>query len=744
MPRLSLWRSEKANDYRYFDRIISEQFTVGATDILVHKYIGVPGTPGSTDLTKPQYDSAAVGNIQDLLFLENRDRKYDKNVYRIRAHYNVQNLDFDLSQFGLFLTNDILFLTVHINDHLDLLGRKLMVGDVLELQHLRDPHPLDETIPISLRRYYTVTDANFASEGFSQTWYPHLWRIKCEPMINSQEYKDILQVPVAIDNYTGDYDPAKEYEPGYTVTYNGKIYTPKKPVPPGISPDNPEYWSGPVPTGLTPNDRGPYDPTTIYKPGDTVTSGGITYIAIKDTPKGTPPTDPNFWAIKPDPAKNQGPWDPSTPYSPGDNVTENGITYTAIKPVPPGTPTSDTTYWAPTPGGNIGDLVSQYNTNIDINNAIIAEAERLVPASGFDRQQLYIAPTFEDGQPAPPLQVVMGFGTDGMVPPQRPLGRVESVSSPQFSNPSTVIRIPRANMVDASSDAPIDWGTVLSLGSAETAPDVTDGGSGPVGGQRVMTLSVLGPSGVTGPYGTTDNEFSRADQHIRFVTTARATPSNSNVVNLVEISPDLVPGLRISAFLYNGTNNSTLRIFPQNTRTVSTNSENNTVSIDARTLSSIPAGVPITFAEDFDGVPTSQMDYRADADPRFNYIRRNASPRTFGWIAGYLTGNGIAPNGEPLSGAGITFPGNPAVGDYYLRIDYFPQKLFRWSGKLWVEISRKVRTGVGFDSKDESQLSLFINNSNTTTALQGGVSGVVPERQSLSKALSQNYFIKPD
>ncbi len=34
-----------------------------------------------------------------LLFLENRDRVYDKNIYRFRGHYNVQNLDFDLSQF---------------------------------------------------------------------------------------------------------------------------------------------------------------------------------------------------------------------------------------------------------------------------------------------------------------------------------------------------------------------------------------------------------------------------------------------------------------------------------------------------------------------------------------------------------------------------------------------------------------------------------------------------------------------
>ena len=84
-------------------------------------------------------------NIQDLLFLENRDRKYEKDIYRLRGHYNVQNLDFDLSQFGLFLSNDTIFITVHYNDMIDILGRKMMVGDVIELPHLLDYNPLKET-----------------------------------------------------------------------------------------------------------------------------------------------------------------------------------------------------------------------------------------------------------------------------------------------------------------------------------------------------------------------------------------------------------------------------------------------------------------------------------------------------------------------------------------------------------------------------------------------------------------------
>ena len=99
MPRLSLYRPNKQNDYRFFDRTISEQLTVGGTDLYIHKYLGPQTGTTSVDATQPNYDILAPTNIQDLLFLENRDRIYDKNIYRLRGHYNVQNLDFDLSQF---------------------------------------------------------------------------------------------------------------------------------------------------------------------------------------------------------------------------------------------------------------------------------------------------------------------------------------------------------------------------------------------------------------------------------------------------------------------------------------------------------------------------------------------------------------------------------------------------------------------------------------------------------------------
>lgn len=193
MPRLSLYKPEKGNNYRFIDRQISQMFQVGGTDVYVHKYLG-PKNPleGTADL--PIYDVVKETNIQDLLFLENRDRKYDEEIYRVRGIYNVQNIDFNLSQFGLFIDNDTLYMTVHINDFINYLGRKPLSGDVMELPHLKDEFALND-YDISLPRYYVIEDVGRASEGFSATWYPHLYRLKLKKVTDSQQFADILDKP---------------------------------------------------------------------------------------------------------------------------------------------------------------------------------------------------------------------------------------------------------------------------------------------------------------------------------------------------------------------------------------------------------------------------------------------------------------------------------------------------------------------------------------------------------------------
>jgi hypothetical protein len=572
MPRLSLWRPNKTNDYNFFDRTISEQFTAGSTDLYVHKYLGPTNQGASIDYTQPDYDVLAPTNIQDLLFLENRDRTYDPDVYRLRGHYNVQNLDFDLSQFGLFLNNDIIFITVHYNDMIDLIGRKLMVGDVIELPHLLDYNPLKETIPVALKRFMQITDANYASEGFSPTWFPHLWRIKCEPLVDSEEFSQILTAPIDQDTYLGIWDTTKPYPAGYVITYGDKNYRALIDVPAGIMPPN-------------------------------------------------------------------------------------------------------TTYWQLDTADNLKDILATYNTNIAINDAALQEAARLVPKSGYTTNNLYIVPTYGEyssngvlsraiNNPAPPVNV----NTNGGVPNPAYTGTVMMVSSTQYKNSSPVIRIPKAaikSIWDMTADIGYDKLDVFNTTHLETftlAPDRTDTNSGRVSGEIILTVTSGGP--VTGPYGTADNTYATADA-----------------------DPEL-PG--------------------------------------------------------FTGTISQQMDWRADCDPAFQFIARS-SPRSFGYSAGYMTGDGTAPNGfqteilglGSVSGAGISFPINPQVGDYFLRIDYFPQLLYRWDGRVWIRVSSNVRTDTGFTYQDQSLLSGFINDTAQTELTNGTF---IPQRQALSTALT----LQPD
>jgi hypothetical protein len=547
MPQLSLYRTEKSNDYRFFDRTIAEQLRAGATDLYIHKYLGPTDQGPSVDATQPQYDQLDPKNIQDLMFLENRDRTYSPDIVRIRGHYNVQNLDFDLSQFGLFLNNDILFITVHLNSMIELLGRKLIVGDVIELPHLADYHPLNEAIPVSLRRYYQVTDGNNASEGFSPTWYPHLWRIKCEPLVDSQEFSQILSAPVAQDNFLGTWDKLQTYPAGYTVTF-----------------------------------------------GDT------NYVAARDVPAG----------------------------------------------VAPGT---STIYWTVDTNQNLKDILSTYNKNIAINDSVLAEAKRLLPKSGYDTSGLYVVPTHDDGSPANPVDLVTErvIGT---------VGTVVMMRSSKYKKASPVIRMSPA-AAQSIWDMTADGGFVhLSLEAMPLAGEVSDTGSGSLEPDWVIGVQALGS--IIGPYGTADNTYARADQD----------PT----------------------------------------------------------------------ATGFTGTVNADMDFRADCDPRFQFIARS-TPRSFGYTVGYMTGDGTAPNGLP-TGAGITFPQNPVIGAYFLRTDYAPQLLFRWSGTTWVRISSNVRTDTGFESSNASLLSGFINNTATTAATDGST---MPQRQGLSTLLALTPDILP-
>jgi len=172
MPRISLWKPDKGNDYKFVDRVVKEHLYAGGTGVFVHKYLGPHVNTNSISHDQPKNSSLGPANIQDLLFLENRDRKYDPDVYDLRGNYSLNDQDFDLTQFGLFQTSDTIYITFHLNSMVEQLGRKIMPGDVFELPHLRDDLRLEAAM-ITLtskptkkfRKGETVTGATSGTVG---------------------------------------------------------------------------------------------------------------------------------------------------------------------------------------------------------------------------------------------------------------------------------------------------------------------------------------------------------------------------------------------------------------------------------------------------------------------------------------------------------------------------------------------------------------------------------------------------
>jgi hypothetical protein len=184
--------------------------------------------------------------IQDVLFMENRDRNYEPDVYSIRGIYTMADLDFNLSQFGLFLQSDTVLMHFHLRNCVDTLGRKIMPGDVLELPHLKDEYALDNHY-VALKRFYVVQDVSRPANGFSQTWYPHLVRAKCVPLIDSQEFSQIF----AQDSGNGDGSTLKDLLSTYnqSILINDQIVTQASVDAPLSGYNTSQFFVIPVSTG---------------------------------------------------------------------------------------------------------------------------------------------------------------------------------------------------------------------------------------------------------------------------------------------------------------------------------------------------------------------------------------------------------------------------------------------------------------------------------------------------------------
>ena len=127
-----------------------------------------------------------------------------------------------------------------------------------------------------------------------------------------------------------------------------------------------------------------------------------------------------------------------------------------------------------------------------------------------------------------------------------------------------------------------------------------------------------------------------------------------------------------------------------------------------------------------DNVNTAQQ--RASSSQKVNSTIDTPASSHYGF---YYNGDGIAPNSSVPADFGNRFPSVYAKGDYFLRTDFLPSRLFRYDGARWVKVEDSIRlTTTNNDTRGTYKTS-FVNNSTSST-----INGLtVKQRQSLSDAL---------
>lgn len=211
-----MWKSgNKTNDYKMFDKVIGEQYNIGGVDAWLYTYEGPKGNNGSTDSTKPDYstNNPTLSSLGDYVFGETVQRKYNTQAITLVIAYQIQEATPDIRLPGLFFSSDTMDITIHYNTMMQLVGRKIIAGDVLELPNLRDADVIGSNTGVN--RFYVVQDSFRASEGYSATWHHHIWKMRVKPLTDSPEFADLLGDNGYLDpNDPNNPDPDDTSTPG--------------------------------------------------------------------------------------------------------------------------------------------------------------------------------------------------------------------------------------------------------------------------------------------------------------------------------------------------------------------------------------------------------------------------------------------------------------------------------------------------------------------------------------------------
>lgn len=184
--RYHLFQKERSNNYNYIDRVVKSYLEQGGALFHVYPIVSLVGNDGV---------SHNIGEkgflVSDPVFNENPKRKYSRETFDLWGVTMMNTPQFSFSFSGLsLLDGDEKEISFHYNSMVAQLGRKLIVGDVIEWTWLRDLDVLG--METGANKFYQVTSSERDEKGWAANYKYHLWKVKVKPITNSPEFSDLF------------------------------------------------------------------------------------------------------------------------------------------------------------------------------------------------------------------------------------------------------------------------------------------------------------------------------------------------------------------------------------------------------------------------------------------------------------------------------------------------------------------------------------------------------------------------
>lgn len=134
------------------------------------------------------YALTQLNNIEDHVWLENRNRDYASEAVVLKGSYDLLDSTTDLSRFGIELPNQQMYIQMSFNAMVAGLGRPVVIGDIFEVPSETQFNSKLEPI----KKYMEIIDVGWSTEGYTPGWVPTIMRLIAMPMLASSETADIF------------------------------------------------------------------------------------------------------------------------------------------------------------------------------------------------------------------------------------------------------------------------------------------------------------------------------------------------------------------------------------------------------------------------------------------------------------------------------------------------------------------------------------------------------------------------